>query len=79
MNKYIVIVHGWHVYSEGFSVHEIEAESDEKAEEKACYLEVKETRDFRKCAHVVVKVDHKLPPSRRKLKLWERISGYAVL
>lgn len=79
MNKYLVVIHAWHVYSEGFTYHEIEALSDNEADKEASYLCRQRERDFRKCAYKCVKVEHNLPPSTRKLTLWERLTGEAKI
>jgi hypothetical protein len=77
--RFVVVVHGWHVTSKGFNVHEIEVESMEEAMGRA--EEIRKGRDkvFDKCAAVVIPIYNKetikKPVTGRRLTLMERITG----
>jgi hypothetical protein len=38
VSRFIAIIHGWHVHSNGFNVHELDALSLAEAEKEACWL-----------------------------------------
>jgi len=74
MSRFIAVIHGWHVYSNGFNVHELEAETLEDAKKEACWLKSQREDDFDKCAYVLVEIDDRehLP---RRLTWSERLTG----
>jgi hypothetical protein len=76
MSRFIAVIHGWHVHSNGFDVHEIEATEQQEANEKASYLTMQRQGDFDECAYVLVEVDADESINRpRKLTLRERLTG----
>lgn len=76
MSRFIAVIHGWHVSSNGFNVHELEAANRQEADEKAAYLTIKRQGDFDKCAYVVVEIKPEETIKRpRKLTWRERIMG----
>jgi hypothetical protein len=74
MSRFIAVIHGWHVYSNGFDVHELEATSQDEARKEACWLNDRREAPFDKCSYVVVEIDdtEHLP---RRLSWRERITG----
>lgn len=38
MSRFIAVIHGWRVHSNGFNVHQIDAANEQEAAEKAAYL-----------------------------------------
>ncbi|MGJ0482019.1 hypothetical protein [Pantoea agglomerans] len=76
MSKFIAVIHGWHVHSNGFNVHEIEAENKQEAKEKAAYLTMQRRSTFDECAYVLVEIQPDESIHRpRKLTLGERLTG----
>ena len=74
MARYIAVIHGWHVSSNGFDVHALSATDKESAYSKAVLLKHKRESTFDKCAFTVVEIaDHERLP--RKLTLRERLTG----
>ena len=55
--KYLVVIHGWHVSSNGFDVHEVEATSSEEAHTKGYAFKGKRERTFDKCAMKVIALE----------------------
>ena len=74
MSRYVAVIHGWHVHSNGFNVHELESITMEDAQKEACWLKETRERDFDRCAYVVVTIDDTefLP---RRLTWRERLTG----
>lgn len=74
MSRFIAVIHGWHVDSNGFNVHQLAATSKDAADDEACLLCARRDRVFDRCAYVVVEVDDKehLP---RVLTWRERLTG----
>jgi hypothetical protein len=74
VSRFIAIIHGWHVYSNGFNVHQIDALSLTEAEKEACWLKEQREGDFDRCAYAVVEIDDRehLP---RRLTWRERLTG----
>lgn len=74
MSRFIAVVHGWYVYSNGFNVHQLESTTLEEAQKEACWLKNQREADFDKCASVVVELDDRehLP---RRLTWRERLTG----
>lgn len=76
MSKFIAVIHGWHVHSNGFNVHQIEAADKQEANEKAAYLTMKRQGKFDECAYVLVEIEADESIRRpRKLTLGERLTG----
>lgn len=74
MSRFIAVIHGWHVHSNGFNVHQLNAKRLQDAEQEACWLKHQRDADFDRCAYVVVEVDDRehLP---RRLNWRERLTG----
>lgn len=74
MSRFIAVIHGWHVHSNGFNVHELESTSLEEAQKEACWLKSQREASFDTCSYVIVEVDdtEHLP---RRLTWCERITG----
>jgi len=76
MSRFIAVIHGWHVHSNGFSVHQIEAKDKQEASEKAAFLTMQRQKTFDECAYVLVQIEPEEAIKRpRKLTLRERLSG----
>ncbi|AVG33301.1 hypothetical protein DZ701_07710 [Enterobacter hormaechei] len=74
MARYIAVIHGWHVRSKGFDVHELSATDRDSAYNEAVLLKHKREGTFCSCACTVVEIaDHERLP--RKLTLRERLTG----
>lgn len=74
MARYIAVLHGWFVNSNGFDVHELKSTDREMAYDEAVLLKHKRESTFNKCAFTVVEIadNERLP---RKLTLRERLTG----
>lgn len=74
MSRFIAVIHGWHVDSNGFDVHQLSATDKNAADDEACLLNARRNRVFDRCAYVVVEVDDRehLP---RQLTWRERLTG----
>jgi hypothetical protein len=74
MSRFIAVVHGWHVESKGFDVHELEATDLEQAEKEAAWIKAKRESTFDRCAVAVIEIDdiEYLP---RSLTWRERLTG----
>ncbi|WP_430317015.1 hypothetical protein [Pseudomonas sp. p1(2021b)] len=74
MSRFIAVVHGWHVESKGFDVHELAAKTEQDADNEACLLAARRDATFDRTAYVVVEVDDRehLP---RRLTWRERLTG----
>jgi len=76
MSRFIAVIHGWHVHSNGFNVHQIEAADKQEANEKAAYLTMQRQGKFDECAYVLVEIETeeaiRIP---RKLTWRERLTG----
>ena len=76
--RYIAVVHGWHVSSNGFNVHQLEAKTEEEAHKEAKVLTWNRNSTFDKCDYKLVEIedsevytktlDHKL----KNVPLWIR-------
>lgn len=74
MSRFIAVVHGWHVESKGFDVHQLEATELEQAEKEAAWLKDKRDKVFDRCAWLVIEIaDHETLP--RRLSWRERLTG----
>ncbi|BBW35469.1 hypothetical protein [Enterobacter hormaechei] len=74
MSRYIAVIHGWHVSSNGFDVHELSATDKEEAHNEAVLLKHQRESTFDKCAFTVIEItDHERLP--RKLTFRERLAG----
>lgn len=74
MSRFIGVVHGWHVESKGFDVHQLKARTKEQADDEACLLSSRRSRAFDTTAYTVIEIDDRehLP---RTLTWRERILG----
>ena len=74
MSRFIAVIHGWHVHSNGFNVHQLNAKTAEDADIEACWLNHQRDATFDRCAYVVVEIDDRehLP---RRLTWRERLAG----
>ena len=74
MSRFIAVVHGWHVESKGFDVHELAARTAQSADNEACLLAARRDAAFDRTAYVVVEIDDReqLP---RRLTWRERLTG----
>ena len=74
MSRFIAVIHGWHVKSKGFNVHQLQTTNAEEAEKEACWLKQQREDTFDRCAYVVVEIDDRehLP---RRLSWLERLTG----
>lgn len=75
MSNFIIVIHGWHVSSNGFTVHEIKAGSLEEAEKEGALLCYKRETTFDKCAYRVIEIGDKQIVKPRRLSMAERITG----
>lgn len=74
MSRFIAVVHGWHVQSKGFDVHELCASNPESADDEACLLAARRDAAFDRTAYVVVEIDDHERLTRR-LTWRERLTG----
>lgn len=76
VDRYLIVVHGWHVSSKGFDVHEFEG-SREEAYEKGYALKGRRDRTFDRCAFTVIPIGKmkRIKMERRKLTWKERLLG----
>jgi hypothetical protein len=74
VSRFIGVVHGWHVDSKGFDVHQLKARTKSQAEDEALLISARRDATFDRTACVVVEIDDRehLP---RKLTWRERITG----
>lgn len=74
MSRFIAVIHGWFVSSNGFDVHELKAENKEDAYSEAAVLCHRRSSTFDKTAVTVIEI---LSSERlhRKLTLRERLTG----
>lgn len=74
MSRFIAVIHGWHVHSNGFTVQELEADNHIQADKEAAWLKDQRERDFDKCAVKVIEIcEFETLP--RQLSWRERFSG----
>ncbi|HBE6752515.1 TPA: hypothetical protein KML76_002980 [Escherichia coli] len=74
MARFIAVIHGWHVSSNGFDVHELKATDKESAHNEATLLKHQRVSTFDTCAFTVIEIaDHER--LSRKLTLRERLTG----
>lgn len=74
MPRYIAVIHGWFVDSNGFDIHELNSSNREDAYNEAVLLKHARERTFDKCALTVVEITDNEKLSR-KLTLRERLTG----
>ncbi len=74
MSRFIAVIHGWHVDSNGFNLHELKATTPKEADDEACLLAARRDAVFDRTAYVVVEVNDRehLP---RRLTWRERLTG----
>lgn len=75
MNRFIAIVHRWHVHSNGFIVEEIEAGSEEEAKNKAGALAHRLNTPFNSSAVHLLHIGDQVVIEPRRLTMWERLTG----
>lgn len=76
MARFIAVIHGWHVHSKGFTVHQLTSPDRDSAEKDAAYLCSQRKKPFCECAYVVVEVaDSETLLESRRLTLRERLTG----
>ncbi|MEN4561777.1 hypothetical protein [Pantoea agglomerans] len=76
MSRFIAVIHGWHVHSNGFNVHQIDAANEQEAAEKAAYLTMQRQAKFDECAYVLVEIQSEEAIKQpRKLSWRERFTG----
>jgi hypothetical protein len=73
--RFLIVVHGWHVTSNGFNVHEIDAESEDEAYDKGVVIAHNRETTFDKCAFKVIAVENTEVLANRKLSFSERLRG----
>lgn len=72
--RFVAVIHGWHVHSNGFNVHQLQASTIEEANKEACWLSDQRDAAFDRCAWVVVEIEaHEHLP--RRLTWRERLTG----
>lgn len=77
MARYLAVVHGWHVHSKGFTVHQLEATCRDSAEKEAAYLSSQRKKPFCECDFVAIEiVDGETLSAPRKLTFRERLTGW---
>ncbi len=74
MSRFIAVIHGWHVHSNGFTVRELKAVNRDQADMEACYLRDQRDRPFDSCAVTVLEIEVGERLARR-LTWVERITG----
>lgn len=76
MPRFIAVVHGWFISSNGFNVHALKATDKAEAHKEATLLSHQRDSTFDKCAFVVIEIDEieRLKGSR-KLTWRERLTG----
>ncbi|WP_312041185.1 hypothetical protein [Pantoea eucalypti] len=76
MSRFIAVIHGWHVHSNGFDVHQIDATSQQEAAEKAAYLTMQRQGKFDECAYVLMEIQSEEAVKQPRRLTWrERITG----
>jgi len=76
--RFIVVIHGWHVTSNGFNVYEIDADNIEEAEKISEELRLKRESSFDACAAKIIPVfpeETIVKTQGRKLTWGERLIG----
>lgn len=77
MSRFIAVIHGWHVSSNGFNVHELDALNAQQADMMAAALCMHRQDTFDNCAYRVIEIGPKETiKRRRKLTLRERLTGW---
>lgn len=74
MSRFIAVIHGWHVESNGFTVRELDASNRRDADDEACLLAARRAAAFDCTAYVVVEVDDR-ERLHRRLTWRERLTG----
>lgn len=74
MSRFIAVIHGWFVDSNGFDVVELKSSDKDSAYKEAIVLKHNRNSTFDKCAFALVEIqDSEI--LNRKLTLRERITG----
>ena len=74
MSRFIAVVHGWHVESNGFNVHDLVATDQKAADDEALLLAARRRDTFDRTPYVAIEIDDRehLP---RRLTWRERLTG----
>ena len=74
MSRFIAVIHGWHVESNGFNVHDLAATDQKAADDEALLLAARRRDTFDRTAYVAIEIDDRehLP---RRLTWRERLTG----
>lgn len=75
MSRFIAVVHGWHVESKGFDVHELKSDNKKDADREACWLMNERDKTFDRCAYTLIEIQEGDQLVRR-LTWRERITGW---
>ncbi|HEG1927347.1 hypothetical protein [Enterobacter kobei] len=76
MARFIAVIHGWFVSSNGFNIVELSATEREEAEKEAAFLCHRRAATFDKCAGVVIEIgEAEILKAPRKLTIRERLMG----
>lgn len=75
MNRFVAIVHRWHVHSNGFIIQEIDAASEDEAQDKAEALAHRLNTPFNSSAVHLLHIGDQAVVHPRRLTTWERITG----
>jgi hypothetical protein len=73
--RYIAVIHGWHVQSNGFDVHNLKSTNEDDAYAEALLLMHKRQSTFDKCDFQIIEIGGGEFAIRRKLTLKERVIG----
>ncbi|KPB83869.1 hypothetical protein BTW15_01545 [Pseudomonas syringae pv. tomato] len=57
MKRFVIVIHGWHVHSNGFDVHQVDCDDMQRAEQIATYLTSQREQTFDRCAWTVVEIE----------------------
>lgn len=74
MKRYVIVIHGWHVHSKGFDVHQVDCDDTQRAEQMATYLTFQREQAFDRCAWKVIEIESDTKVVR-KLTWRERFTG----
>jgi len=73
--RFIAVIHGWHVSSNGFDVYELDARNEDDALKEGLVLMNERQSKFDTCALRIVPIENKEALAERKLTLKERLNG----
>ena len=75
MSRFIAVVHGWHVSSNGFNVHELESTTYDEADKEAALINHRRSSTFDKCDYDLIEFGNDEIILPRKLTWKERLTG----